>query len=138
MRVDLKSRFRDDWGFPIDDAAWDLMQPLVSKLVPQRDPASYAGPDRTAGINEVISLLDAYVFDQEGDPLSVQWRIINQPLGAHGDIGDSEVLHPTFAANRHGQYTLSLSASDQWVVGAPDNIIISVTDPKMIFDDGFE
>jgi len=137
-RTDLKSRFRDVWGFPIDEDAWEMMEPLIKQLVPQRDPASYAGPDRSALIDEVITLEDAYVFDWEGDPLNVTWQVIDQPPGAGVVLGDDQTLHTTFSANRHGIYTLGLTAVDQWVHGPTDTLQITVTDPNIIFSDGFE
>jgi PKD repeat protein len=135
---DLKSQFRDDWGFPIDEAFWTDLQPVVSKMAASRDPASYAGNDKSGDVNEIIVLDEAFVFDPEGDELTTLWEVIDKPHGAVATLGDASVLHTTFSADRRGVYMLGLSAADEWVEGNQCTIQIIVDDPGLIFDNGFE
>jgi len=136
--VDLKARFRDDWGFPIDDAAWELMRPYVSLAVAQRDPSSNAGEDRVIGVAETVSLDDGYVFDWEGDELKTLWEIVQKPVGSNPLLGDKNTLNTTFWTDVPGTYVLVLTANDDWVTGARDTVRLEVIDTGTIFSNGFE
>lgn len=136
--MDLIARFRDEWGFPIDAEALAVMQPLLRQWVAQRDPASFAGTDKAVPIGEVVSLDDAYVFDPEQDDLTIEWQILSKPPGSTALIDNPSTLNPVFSTDTGGNYTLRLRASDQWVQGDWDEVVISVVDPDMIFASGFE
>ena len=94
--IDQKSRFRDDWGFPIDDAKWDLMALYVLHWVKQRDPAANAGEDKTVMAGDPLVLDDAFAFDREGDALSFDWQVEAKPAGSYPDLIGRNSLHPTF------------------------------------------
>ena len=134
----LKARFQDDWGFPIDEEYWTALQPMISKMVASRDPASFAGNDRSADVHEVIALDEAYIFDPECSKLTVQWEGVDRPPGSIVNLGDINALHTSFSADRRGVYTLGLSAANEWVQGARDTLQIIVEDSGLIYADGFE
>lgn len=135
---DLIPRFRDEWGFPIDNEALVVMQPLVHEWVAQRDPASFAGTDKQADIGQTVGLNDAFVFDPLGDDYTVEWQVVQQPNGANAQFGDPAVLNTNFSADRDGVYTLGLTAANQWVTGEQDTVRISISNPDVIFRAGFE
>jgi hypothetical protein len=137
-REDLIPRFRDEWGFPIDDDAMAVMQPWVHQWVGQRDPASYAGSDKQAGIGQVVGLADAFVFDPLGDDFRVEWRVLHQPLGSNAQIANPSSLHTTFTADTEGDYVLGLTAANQWITGDQDALLVSIVNPDIIFRSGFE
>jgi len=135
--VDQKARFRDDWGFPIDDTAWELMQPYVSLKIAQRDPTSNAGEDKQAKVGELVRLDKAYVFDWEGDELKTLWEIVRKPSGSNPILGDKNALNTTFRTDVPGTYVLGLTASDDWVTGGMDKVQVIVTSDE-IFSSSFE
>jgi hypothetical protein len=136
--TDLKSRFRNEWGFPIDDQTWDEMYPVIEQMIKARYPASNAGADRRIEVGSPVLLDDAFVFDREQDELTLEWDVVSKPPGSAVEFGNSSLLKPMFTADRMGEYILSLRVSDQWVQGEPDKVTITVFDPYVIFSSGFE
>ncbi len=123
---DLQPRFRDDWGFPIDEAFYEQIYPQVQRLVAQRDPAVDAGGDRTIPLGQGVTLDDAYAFDWEGDPLTFTWQIISQPSSSTASLSDSTALHPSLLPDKPGMYVLSLTASDGFITATSDTVNILV------------
>jgi len=136
--VDLKSRFRDDWGFPIEDTIWDEMYPVIEQMIKARYPASNAGADKRVALGAPVLLDDVFVFDREQDELTLEWVVKSKPLGSNAEFSDPSTLKPMFAVDRVGEYILSLRASDQWVQGEADLVTITVFDPDVIFSNSFE
>jgi len=121
---DQRARFRDNWGFPLDEAFYDQIYPQVERMVAQRDPAADAGRDRAVLLGQSVTLDDAYVFDWEGNLLTVTWQIIDRPTGSTASLSDPTVLHPSFLPDKPGWYVLSLTASDSSIVGTVDTVNI--------------
>lgn len=136
--VDLKSRFRDEWGFPVDDATWDEMYPVIEKMIKARYPASNAGADRRIALGTPVNLKNAFVFDREQDELTLEWRVASKPPGSTATLSDPSRLHPIFTADRVGEYVLSLRASDQWAKGDPDTVTITFAEADVIYSNSFE
>ena len=136
--VDLKARFRDDWGFPINDATWDRMYPVIEQVIKARYPASNAGADKLTALGTPITLNDAFVFDREQDELTLEWAVISKPPKATAVFSDASLLNPIFTTDLGGKYILSLRASDKWAQGEPDTVTINVIDPDVIFFSSFE
>jgi PKD repeat protein len=121
---DLRSRFRDEWGFPLDEAFYEQVYSHVYDLVAKRDPAVDAGRDRRVPLGQSITLDDAYVFDWEGDPVSLTWQITSRPPTSAVSLSNPTVLHPSFSPDKPGLYVLSLTASDGFITGASDEVSI--------------
>ena len=125
---DLRERFQNKWGFPIDEVYYNKIYPNVKKRVSLRDPIAYAGSDRKIDLGESIIIDDAYVFDWENDPLFINWQIIAQPSDSAATFSDSTALHPIFYPDKSGEYILSLTVCDEIITGIPDTVIILVQD----------
>jgi len=130
--TDQRTRFHDDWGFPVDDAYFDLIYPRVVELVSQRDPAAEAGTDRVVPPGQVVALEDAYVFDWGNHPMTLSWQVTERPTGSTAALSDPTSLHPSFRPDRAGQYVLSLAASDELGVGRADTVRI-VVEAKTVY-----
>ena len=113
------------------------MQPYVSLKVAQRDPASNAGEDKQAKVEDLVPLDDAYVFDWEGDELKALWEIVEKPAVSNPVLGDKNALNTTFRTDVPGTYVLGLTASDDWVTGGMDTVQVIVTSDE-IFSSSFE
>lgn len=123
---DLRSRFRQSWGFPVDDAYYASISSEVGKLVSQRDPGAYAGKNIEVPVGQNVMLSEAEGFDWEGDALRFSWKILSQPSGSVASVSDASALHPMFRADRPGQYVLSLTASDGLLTGSASTMTIDV------------
>ena len=124
--TNLRPLFRE-WGFPLDDTYYDQIYPQVEQMVAQRDPAANAGRDRVIPLGQDVVLDDAYVFDWEGDPLTLTWEVVSQPPGSAAFFSDPTGLHPTFSADTVGAYVLTLTAQGGTVAGISDTVTVSVT-----------
>ena len=111
-RTDLRDRFRNDFGFPIDNAWYEANYAAIDRLVSQRDPAVTAGVNQATQPGVPISLRQATVFDPLDRPLIYQWKITSQPAGSAPTLSDPKALNPTFVAGTVGSYRLELVASN--------------------------
>lgn len=136
--TDLKARFRDVWGFPIDDQTWAEMYPVIERMIKARYPASNAGEDRVVSLRTGALMDDAFVFNRDQDELTLEWKILQQPPASTAGFDLPTMLNPTFSTDTPGNYVLSLQASSQWVQGDPGTLTITVVDPGIIFSDSFE
>ena len=123
--AELKVRFKDSWGYPIDETFYGQVYPLAERLVARRDPAVDAGQDRTAPVGQTVMLDDAASFDWEGDPLVLTWQVDVRPAGSNANLSDPAILHPTFRPDVMGPYTLGLGAQDDVVAGARDALTLN-------------
>ncbi len=124
-RADLLPRFRDTWGFPVDQAYYAQVYPAIERMVARRDPAGDAGRDRLAPLGQSVTLDDAYSFDWEQDALSLTWQVVTRPAGSTAALSDPTALHPSFQPDRLGHYLLSLTADDGLIVGASDTVTVT-------------
>jgi hypothetical protein len=91
-------------------------------------------------MGQSVTLADSYVFDWEGDPLTVTWEVTSRPPGSTASLSDPTALHPSFLPDEPGVYVLSLTASDGVITGAADTVSLTVTQCEAGVDtdsDGF-
>jgi PKD repeat protein len=125
-KTDQRTLFRDEWGFPLDEVLYDQIYPQVERMVAQRDPVADAGRDRVVPLGQGVTLSDAYVFDWEGNSLSLTWQIIRRPSGSTVSLSDPTILHPSLLPDKPGLYVLSLTTSDGFITGPSDTVNILV------------
>ncbi len=125
-KADQRARFQGEWGFPIDEDYYSQIYPYVEQMVAQRDLATDAGRNRVVPFGESFTLDDAYVFDWEGDALTVTWQIVSHPPGSTASLTNPTALHPSFVPDVPGLYVLSLTASDGSITSTPDTVSILV------------
>ena len=124
-RADLLPRFRDTWGFPLDQAYYAQVYPVIERLAALRDPAADAGSDRLAPLGGSVTLDDAYAFDWASYPLTLTWQVTSRPAGSTSLPSTSATLHPSFQPDLLGRYVLSLTAADSLTAGAPDTVTVT-------------
>jgi hypothetical protein len=122
---DLLSRFRDTWGFPVDEAFYTQVIPLAQRLAARRDPATDAGQDHTIPLGQSADFSDAAAFDWEGDDLALDWQVVTRPTGSTASLSDPTALHPSFQPDRMGRYVLSLQADDGLIAGPGDTVTVT-------------
>ncbi len=69
--------------------------------------------------------LGASVDDAEQNPLTLSWSVEASPLGSQVVIGDSSAIQTNVTFSTVGEYTLRLTATDNW--GASDSQDFTVT-----------
>jgi hypothetical protein len=122
---DLRPQLRDEWGFPVDDAYYDQVHPLLERWVSLRDPAVNAGADQRVLVGEEVTLEDAFAVDWEGDTLYPTWQLIGRPETSSAELNHPRSWRTSFVPDVPGRYEISLTASDGLVVSAPDTVVVN-------------
>ncbi len=87
-------------------------------------PLAAAGPDRAAGIGEVITLDAGGSSDQEGDPLSYAWSLTAVPAGSGAALDDPAAVRPSFNVDLAGTYVAQVIVSDGSETARADSVAI--------------
>ncbi|HEX6031987.1 MAG TPA: hypothetical protein VFY90_11200 [Tepidiformaceae bacterium] len=125
-RADLLSRFRDDWGFPIDETWYASILPNVERLAGLRDPAVYAGADRQVLTGSPVALNDAETFEWAGDEVQISWEVV-APAGGNLALVGRRLSNPIFCSDTAGTFELRATPSTAGRGGAPDTLTVTVT-----------
>jgi hypothetical protein len=100
-------------------------------------PVADAGPDQAITLTGATVQLDGSgSYDLEGDQLAFKWTLVQKPLGSAAALSDPAITNPTFIADVHGDYMLTLVVSDPWSTGASDTVIMSFSNSKPVANAG--
>ena len=90
-------------------------------------PVANAGANQAVVAPSTVLLDGTASSDANGDPLTYQWNMVSKPDGSSAVLINSETAHPSFVADRAGQYVVSLTVSDGLLVSDPSNVTITAT-----------
>ncbi len=99
-------------------------------------PVADAGPDQTVLVNDPVTLDGSGSSDVDGDILTFQWTIIQQPSGSSATLSNPTAVMPTFFANAAGEYRVQLIVNDGTVDSAPDDVVITTGNSPPVADAG--
>ncbi|GAB4196182.1 MAG: hypothetical protein Tsb002_29360 [Wenzhouxiangellaceae bacterium] len=89
-------------------------------------PVAAAGLDRVAAVGEQVIVDASASTDANGDRLSYQWQLIEQPAGSLALLSDATALRPQITLDVAGDYVLELVVSDsQGALSEADRLVIS-------------
>lgn len=91
-----------------------------------RAPIANAGPNRTAFLNELVSLAGSGV-DLDGDPITFAWTISAQPSGSNALLLNPTTASPSFTPLVEGDYVLRLVVFDGELASAPDSVTVTAS-----------
>jgi hypothetical protein len=111
-RADLRSRFRDEWGFPIDDGLFELIYPNVQIAVAQRDPRAHVRATGLVLVESTVTLDGSGSYDPQGLPLSYTWSLTSKPGGSTATLSDPATVSPTLTVDIVGRYTVTLAVDN--------------------------
>jgi len=101
-------------------------------------PVADAGTDQAIiELGSTVQLNGTESYDPEGDPITYLWEIIQMPDGSEAALDDPTSDMPTFVADVHGDYVISLIVTD--IFGAasdPDSVTVSFENVKPVADAG--
>jgi len=104
-----------------------LCTAMDTPLIADRNnvPAADAGPDRSVGTNETVTLDGSSSSDPDNDPLVFRWRLTSAPQGSVATLSDATAVSPSFTPDAAGVYTLELVVSDGKSSSAADTVTIT-------------
>lgn len=91
-------------------------------------PVADAGPDQAVVlVGSTIVLDGSRSWDGDNDGLAYAWSFLAVPAGSAATLTDPSSPTPSFVADVHGDYVLSLVVSDAWCVSEPDAVTAGFT-----------
>lgn len=122
----------------VEDSLAASSQPaLVHISTVNSIPAADAGPDQAVTlVGQNVTLDGSQSWDQDGDPITFQWVILQKPAGSSAALVNPTTSAPSFIPDVYGDYICQLVASDPWSQGAPDHVTVSFQNIKPVADAG--
>jgi len=101
-------------------------------------PMAYAGDDHVIiQVGTAVQLDGSQSYDDEGDDFTYLWTITQKPTESIAELDDPYSSIPTFIADVHGDYVISLTVTDIFdAVSEPDSITVSFENVKPVADAG--
>jgi|GEM_PF-2715535 len=90
-------------------------------------PVACAGDDMAIiQIGTIVQLDGSQSYDDDGDDITYLWTITQKPVGSIAELSDSTAVDPTFVADVHGDYIVSLVVTDCFGAHSdPDSVSVS-------------
>lgn len=88
-------------------------------------PIANAGLDQSLLVGDEVQLDGSKSYDTNGFQLTYKWRFDSVPQGSQVKLSDPDSVSPTFIADVHGTYRLSLVVSDPVMTSDPATVSIS-------------
>ena len=107
----------------VSDGEAETSGRLEVTVTNNRAPAARAGADQTVAPGDTAELDGRASSDPDGDTLSFSWRFITTPEDSAATLNDAESRTPRFAADKPGEYQLSLTVSDA-IASATDTVTV--------------
>jgi parallel beta-helix repeat protein len=101
-------------------------------------PVADAGADQTIiEIGTTVELDGTQSSDPEGDEMTYFWTIMQKPAGSMAELSDPCSATPTFVADIHGDYVITLIVTDIFgAVSDADNLAVGFENVKPVADAG--
>ena len=101
-------------------------------------PVADAGDDQTlTQIGSTVQLDGTGSSDFDGDTITYSWTWVSKPAGSSATLSGPSSWNPTFIADVHGDYKISLIVTDVFRASSPpDSVKISFTNVKPVADAG--
>lgn len=103
---------------------------------PNRAPVADAGNDQTVSVDEIVVLDGSASSDIDGDSVTYQWLILEQPTDSTASLNDSSAVMPNFVIDQLGTYVIQLIVNDGIVDSVADTVTLDVSNSRPIADAG--
>jgi hypothetical protein len=101
-------------------------------------PIADAGEDQViVQCGTAVQLDGSQSYDDEGDDFTYLWTITQKPTESEAELDEPDSSMPTFIADVHGDYVISLTVTDFYnAVSETDSITVSFENVKPVADAG--
>ncbi|MHC4500850.1 MAG: PKD domain-containing protein, partial [Planctomycetota bacterium] len=101
-------------------------------------PVADAGPDQAIiQLGTTVQLDGTQSFDAEGDDITFLWTITQKPAESTTELSDPCSPVPTFVADIHGDYVITLVVTDIFAAASdPDSVTVGFDNIKPVADPG--
>jgi len=102
----------------------------VTATIANSPPVADAGADQSAKTGEPVTLDGSASTDADGDLLTYQWALTEQPGGSVASLSDANTVDPSFTPDVDGEYVLTLTVSDGEATGVADQVTVTAATPN--------
>ena len=102
----------------------------VTATVANSPPVANAGADQSVKTGEPVNLDGSASTDADGDLLTYQWALTEQPGGSVASLSDANTVDPSFTPDVDGEYVLTLTVSDGEATGVADQVTVTAATPN--------
>ncbi|UCF43007.1 MAG: right-handed parallel beta-helix repeat-containing protein [Planctomycetota bacterium] len=101
-------------------------------------PVADAGPDQAIiEVGTTVQLDGTQSYDAEGDDIAFFWTITQKPVESITELSDPCSPIPTFVADIHGDYVITLVVTDIFAAASdPDSVTVGFDNVKPVADPG--
>jgi hypothetical protein len=102
-------------------------------------PVANAGANQTVSPGSLVTLDGTGSSDVDGNTLTYQWSFTSRPTGSGATLSNPTTAHPTFTADRAGQYVAQLIVTDNGtppLSSAPATVTISTANTAPVGNAG--
>lgn len=123
---------KTDSGRNLDTSttSWETGQPIddTADHDGNHAPEADAGADVEVTVGEVVALDGSGSSDADGDSLSFQWTLVDEPSGSSVSLLNATRDDPEFIPNLAGVYRLQLVVDDGAERSEPDTVEVTATE----------
>lgn len=110
----------------VNDGLADSPPSVVTISTTNSAPVADPGEDRHVQVGETVQLNGSRSHDVDGDMLTFEWVMTEQPAGSQVFLSDANAITPTLSLDVAGTYRLQLHVSDG-VYSSPSRVLTLTT-----------
>lgn len=111
---------------PQNGAEFSFDYHLVKIPAGNHRPLANAGDDLQIDVGELTTLDGSLSSDPDNNPLGYDWKIVLRPQGSTAQLQNPLTLAPSFTPDIPGDYQLTLTVSDGYVLSLADKVNLKV------------
>jgi hypothetical protein len=115
-------------NFPINETFYAMARGITDIAAKCRDPNAQPGPSRIVKAGTSVQLDGSSSFDILQDSITFNWTLTSKPLNSNATLIAPDTSRPYFTTDIAGQYVISLTVSNDLLVGSPRQAIIVAKD----------
>ncbi len=109
----------------VNDGALTSIADSIKVSTVNSAPVADAGADKSARVNEPVTLDGTLSSDADGEVLTYKWTFTSKPEGSAAVLNDDTAVTPHFTLDKPGNYVLSLSVSDGQQSSVEDSVTVN-------------
>jgi hypothetical protein len=94
------------------------------------EPVADCGDDQLKIVTETVQLDGSGSSDLEGEAITYEWSIVEQPTGSTAVLNDATIVNPVFVPDIAGEYLVELIVNDGTKDSYPCQVTITVQTPQ--------
>lgn len=120
----------------VHDGQVESAPDVVALTTHNSAPVARAGPDQTAAVTQTVTLDGSASSDVDGDALTYQWSLTQQPVASQATLATPNAVKPTLVLDAPGSYEAQLIVNDGQVDSTPDTVRVTPVNTRPVAQAG--